>query len=84
MVRCVWLHYMMQRLVFSMTSATVCVRDVTRQLVFTVCITAVDVRDVTRQLLFAAFTIVSGACDITVCRVCTLYRELLTLVFRIV
>ena len=64
-----------------MTSATVCVRDVTRQLTFTVCITAVGVRDVTRR---AAFTIVCGACDITVLRVCTLYRELLTLVFRIV
>ena len=81
MVRCVWLHYMMQRLVFSMTSATVCVRDVTRQLTFTVCITAVGVRDVARR---AAFTIVCGACDITVLRVCILYRELLTLVFGIV
>ena len=59
-------------------------RDVTRQLTYTVCIAAVDVRDFTRQLLFAAFTIVCGACDITVLRMCTLYRELLTLVFRIV
>ena len=67
-----------------MTSATVCMHDVTRQLTFTVCITTVGVRDFTRQLLSAAFTIVCGARDVTVLRVCTLHRELLTLVFGIV